>query len=542
MTPPNNPMVGATVGLVLAVASGLLLALVYSFPSCYLVAWIALVPLLGALEGRSLAGAYGLGLVTGLMALTGAAWWIMDFIVLLKGYGPLRTAVFSGLFWVYGAQMIGLLALAIVFGRRHRILPEIVLIPVLVTLFFGSFPMLFQSNLGETQSLFLTAIQGADLTGAIGLDAVIGLVNLLVYRLLIRARPVRWQELTALCLVLIWFGYGGWQLSKWSGRVAAAVEDTSRHPVTRIGLVQPGALPVLTPEPPKPGYSLSYPPAMAISEQLVDAGAEVVMWSESRFVLYFENEHVQRAYQQQVRRMSVPLLFQDMEYRNDAQGRMEFNTALMLDHGGAVLGDYQKVKRVAFGEYIPLVENFPALRRQVIRFFGGFTATVAQGPGPARFDVRGVGIIPLICYEAMFPEFVASAVSEVSAAPDQDESPRILTVLSNNAWFGDSRQPFQHFHSVILRAVENRLPLVHVMNNGPSGVITPDGRIHFQSPLGGEKGYLAEVPHVAESQTGRTLFGRYPGWFTGLMFAILMVGITNRLVWLLLPVLRRRKA
>lgn len=510
--------------LALAALSGVLLALPFNHASLFLLGWFAFVPMLLALRGKRPYQAYLLGLCGGLVTFTLASWWIVGFIGRLKGYGPELSLPLALLYWFYSAHLLALMLLVLAWLRRRRGLPDLVLFPVLVALFFSGFPMLFQAQLGESQRGFLLAIQGADLTGVSGIDVMVALANVLIFQAVDawqRKAPTPAGQWWALGLLLVWFGYGAVQLSIWTLRTQAAPAAES----TRLGLVQPGTRPLLRPEPPPAGYTLGYPPAMAMSEQLVAAGAELVTWSESRFLLYFENDHVRRAYQRQVAAMATPLVFQDLEFRTRGQRRLEFNTAVLLDAAGGEAGRYHKIKRVAFGEYTPLVEDFPALERLTAGFFGRFTTTVAPGDGPERFATAGLTVIPLICYEAVFPDFVSASVAAVT---DNDSPPPLLLTLSNNSWFGDTRQPYQHFNSAVLRAVENRLPLVHVMNDGPSGVVLPDGRVPFQSPLEGEAGYLVTVPNLAG--TGETLYNRYPGWFRGFLVSLFALGLLRALV------------
>ena len=98
----------------------------------------------------------------------------------------------------------------------------------------------------------------------------------------------------------------------------------------------------------------------------------------------------------------------------------------------------------------------------------------SPGPGRRSIDLPGgPAFSPLICYEAIFP----------GRAVDGAERPGWLLNLTNDAWFGTSSGPYQHFASTRLRAVEEGLPLVRVANTGISGVVDPYGRIVVRSKL-----------------------------------------------------------
>jgi apolipoprotein N-acyltransferase len=153
------------------------------------------------------------------------------------------------------------------------------------------------------------------------------------------------------------------------------------------------------------------------------------------------------------------------EERGAGQPPLYYNSVYMIDDKGQILGATDKVHLTPFGEYVP----FDGLLRQVgieelISLPGGFTAAASRTPLKLP---SGVGFYPLICYEAIFPAEVA---------PDLAGASVILNV-TNDAWFGATPGPYQHFLQARLRAVESGVPLVRVANNGISAVIDPYGRI-----------------------------------------------------------------
>ncbi|QCF27151.1 apolipoprotein N-acyltransferase [Hydrocarboniclastica marina] len=511
-SPPIAPL--RTADFILAGVSGVLLALPYLLPQLFLISWIAFVPLLFALRDKGPGQSYLLGVVTGLTTFVAAAWWIIEFITRLKGYDLPLTLALAVLFWVYSAQLFGLLALAFAWLRRRSGVPDLVLFPVLLAVFFALFPMLFHIQLGESQSRFLVALQAISCTGVHGLDAVIALSSIVVFKLL-SGRPVRGEVpalSAAVAVIALWLGFGFFSLSDWDRQMES-------WQTRNIGFVQHNTGPLLSPEPPTPGYSRGYPRAMELTEGLADAGAELVLWPETRFIQYFSKPHVRRAFESQVADMGVPLLFQDMEQVHDTESKnnrdvgREYNTALLLNARGEEQDRYRKIRRVAFGEYLPLVGDYPRMSAWVTGLFGGFYDNVSAGTEPKVFGVAGMSLVPLICYEAMFPELVANATAAAK------RKGQVLAVLSNNAWFGATRQPYQHLNASVLRAVENRAPLVHVINNGPSGVVLPNGRFLFQAPFGEEAGYLVDMPYSPES--GGSFFTRNPYLFSGALYVLL---------------------
>jgi apolipoprotein N-acyltransferase len=101
-------------------------------------------------------------------------------------------------------------------------------------------------------------------------------------------------------------------------------------------------------------------------------------------------------------------------------------------------------------------------------------------------------------------------------------------VLSNNAWFGASRQPYQHLNASVLRAVENRRPLLHVINNGPSAVVLPSGRRLVQSEYGEEGAYWVDIP-TSGSATD-SFFTRHPALFLDLVFLLTALALGRAVI------------
>ncbi|HWK45377.1 MAG TPA: apolipoprotein N-acyltransferase [Stellaceae bacterium] len=139
-----------------------------------------------------------------------------------------------------------------------------------------------------------------------------------------------------------------------------------------------------------------------------------------------------------------------------------FDSLMALDGSGAVIATYDKFHLVPFGEYVPLARYLP-----LERIVGGLGA-LSSGPGPVTLALPHLPpVSPLICYEANFPEDV------VAPGP----RPAWLLTITNDAWFGTSTGPYQHFASARVRAVEQGLPLLRAANTGISGVVDAHGRV-----------------------------------------------------------------
>ncbi|MBV2360070.1 apolipoprotein N-acyltransferase [Thalassococcus sp. CAU 1522] len=172
-----------------------------------------------------------------------------------------------------------------------------------------------------------------------------------------------------------------------------------------------------------------------------------------------------------------------------------YNSLAVMDGQGGLVQVYDKHHLVPFGEYMPAAALF---RRWNIfglaaRAEGGYS----PGPGPDILDLGGLGLaLPLICYEAVFPQ-------DVQRAPLR---PDLLLQITNDAWFGSWSGPYQHFAQARIRAIEQGLPMVRAANTGVSAMIDGAGRIVASLPLNQEGFVDAPLPppmrHTLYARTG----------------------------------------
>ncbi|WP_439133279.1 apolipoprotein N-acyltransferase [Pseudomaricurvus sp.] len=498
-----------------AVLTGFLLALPYNYPSLYLLTWIAFVPLLWVAREASPAKAYALGLCSGLVMYLTAAFWIIDFIELYKGLDGVGLVAGAVVFWVCCAQLPACLMMLYRWICHNSGISGLYVFPVLCAVIYSYFPMLFTVQLGESQSQFLVALQATEFFGVASLDFVIALINVFFFMLLHKrygtgssgqiksvSTPV---QVSVCCLLAVWLGYGVWALDRWEQKVEG-------WPVKQVGIVQPNETPSESLPPPTPGYSRAYSPEMALSEKLIEKNVDLIVWPETRYKGYFSYPHVRNALETQVSASGIPLVFQDTEEIDQGLEREMHNTAVFLNAAGDLDARYRKIKRVPFGEYVPLLDYASSAKQWFYDNASGFFIDFLPGDGPVSFQVGEVSLVPLICYEVMFSQFTAQAVSEGTSG-------QVIVAMSNNGWFGDSLQPYQHMNSSVLRSVENRVPMVHVTNNGPSGLVLPSGRLVAQTAYHTKMAAVLNVPYSQESSG--SFFSHHPFVFSNTLFAVL---------------------
>lgn len=193
----------------------------------------------------------------------------------------------------------------------------------------------------------------------------------------------------------------------------------------------------------------------------------LVVWPESAFPFYLNERPDMVAALAELLPSGTTLLSGAARYEDGVgdQPTRFFNSILVIDEDGAVLDAYDKVHLVPFGEYLPFQSTLESLGlRQLTGLPGGFAAgerlqtlTLADAP---PFG-------PLICYEIIFP----------GAAVEAGFRPSWLLNVTNDAWYGDTPGPRQHFHQARLRAVEEGLPLVRAANTGISAIVDASGRV-----------------------------------------------------------------
>lgn len=185
-----------------------------------------------------------------------------------------------------------------------------------------------------------------------------------------------------------------------------------------------------------------------------------------------------------------------------------YNTMVVIDADGAVTAKYDKHHLVPFGEYLPMGELLAqyGLHGLAASEGSGFSA----GPGPRLVEVPGFGrALPLICYEAVFPQ-------DVNNAP---ERPDFLLQITNDAWFGKFSGPYQHLAIARMRAIEQGLPMVRVANTGVSAMIDARGRITHSIALG--KSGFVDAPLPAA--LAPTLYSQTKDWA---VMVLLILGIS----------------
>ena len=172
----------------------------------------------------------------------------------------------------------------------------------------------------------------------------------------------------------------------------------------------------------------------------------------------------------------------------DKEENKFFNSFVVVDNNLNKQFEYNKVKLVPFGEFLPFHNKWEDIGlKKITEGFGSFT----KGTINNTFSYNGINIVPLICYEIIFPELVQKISSQKN----------LLINISEDGWFGDSIGPYQHFSKSIFRAIESDSFVLRSANKGFSAIINNKGQI-IKSLKNNESGNLEYKIPILEKKNG----------------------------------------
>jgi apolipoprotein N-acyltransferase len=516
-------------GYLTAIIAGLLLASAFPKFSLAGFAWIAPGLMLFAARGKNGADAARVGYVSGLAFWLASLYWLL--LIPVTGFpilGWLALGAFCALFssaWVWLVSNTGFQISNFDSWSRRTLwtltgAAAWVALEMLRARIFGGFPW---NLLGVSQFKIVPLIQFASVTGVYGVSFLVVWFSLALFSAvqLIFRHPTKrfvWQAEIVLPLVVtvICFVGGFFSLNR-----EAPAENS-----LRVTLIQPSVAQSMiwsSSEDLKRFHEL-----LDRSQRALTNETDLLLWPESA-VPDIDNA-TYRAINQfaQSNRVAIILNGDDVEFHSDTTNF--FNSAFLVGPDGRWRNVYHKRQLVIFGEYVPLARWLPFLK-----WFTPITGGWTSGDKAVQFDLERrtpirheINIVseqadavigvpsartqfktsPLICYEDMFP-----GTGRETAADDTD----FIVNLTNDGWFGDSAEQWQHCAAAVFRAVENHLPLVRCANNGVSCLINADGRISqiFTDATGdvhGPGALTVEVPLPAEKRAP-TFYHQHGDWF-----------------------------
>lgn len=509
------------------VASGLLFALAVPPSPLGLLGWVALAPLLYVMFSprrlrlgepvrlRPLVLSFGLA-----QHLVKLHW-----MVLLGDASPLTFKWAMPLLWIllaFYALLPDLLVLWVALRLRARLGAQAIWwIPglwVLAEWLRGQGEMGFPwLGLGSTQVKVLPVLQIAGIFGELGVTLLVVWVNVLIvvgwcswrgeFPSIGRAVLGRWWAPSALLLLV------GVTLAHGVATVRALDADFQRRRdegrVLPVGAVQANV--DLEDKWNRARRDSTFVPYTRGTLAVADRGARLVVWAETAITFDLTMGSPYAVSVRELARSADVFVYAGfVEKQVDDEGRLQaYNSSLLLGDEGEILARYQKMHLLPFGERMPFQALIPALGRLD---FG--QAEWSRGPEQTIFEVDGHRFAGMICFESIFARLGRSAVLRGAG---------FLVNITNDGWFGDTILPHQHAWMAVLRAAENRVPMVRVANNGVSFAVHPTGRVEHHTGLFTRENFVAEV-------TPRPGGSFYTRWGDLPLFVLIALGYVVLLV------------
>jgi apolipoprotein N-acyltransferase len=466
----------------LAMVSGVLLFLSFPKYGSGFLAWIALIPLFWALnQAVSIRQGLLLGFIAGMICHIGLIYWI-TYVVVNYGYLPVYLGIILMLLLAcYLSLYTALFVAGIIFFRQKIALyftaPVLwICLEYCKSYLFTGFPW---ANLGYSQYLNHYLIQFADVSGVFGLSFLIVLVNAAFFEVL--AEKSKKKFILAAVVILIIAGILIYGVNR-SRQIDKALQNAAQ---IEVSLIQGNIDQSIKWNDSYQTQTINIYEQLSLQNTPVKGG--LVVWPETALPFNYQDAN---DFQNQVRDISLKtkswFIFGSTSYEKSKENIAYYNSAYLLSPTGEIKGKFDKVHLVPYGEYVPLRNVFPFITK-LTAGMGDFSA--GAGYYPLMMDGKKIGI--LICYEGILP---------FAARTYKKEGAQLLVNITNDAWFGATSAPFQHFSMAVFRAVETRLYLVRAANTGISAIVNPKGEIVARTNIF-EKAAIKENVKYSNIQT-----------------------------------------
>lgn len=498
-THPLLPWIAAALGGVLAFLGYV------GFGRFYL-EWISLVPILWAISGQTPGRAFLIGWVAGIVGHGGGFSWIVtmfqqfaDAPWLLAVLGLLLLSAANGVVFALWAWVTRLIC-------RDTGWSAAWVSPVVWTAAEKFWPQLFPNYLGASQYKLSLVTQIADLTGILGVTFLVVYANSTIYMVIQRIRSKHqnpWQPAVVFGAVIVAvLAYG-------AVRISMVDKASLSAPSLAVGVVQTnrGAGEKHVDQ----GLFLREHEEM--SRELVKAQPlNIIVWPESVLGMDLASrEGILPA--SLVGDLHIPLLFGAVISIREQGERRMYNSAVLADSTGRIIGTYDKTVLVPFGEYIPFGDTFPGLYS-----WSPYTGRFWKGENVEPLQLNGHALSVNICYEDIFPGHVRMLMQ----GGRDHRIPGAMFNLTNDSWYGDTIQPMEHLVLASFRSIEHRRALVRSTNTGVSAIVDPVGRIDRRTAQWTKASLAGRIP-LMQGRTVYAVSGDWIGWVCGII-ALLGIG------------------
>lgn len=498
---------GKWAGYAAAFVTGLLYFVAFPGVDFWPAAFVAWVPWMMALRtatpGRAVLQGLLLGVTCGLLGF----YWLLEMLQVFSGFPAAVCALFMVILCTFQAGIFALTGWLYARGSA-RGWPAGWVFACAFVAGETMYPLLFPFTFGATMHDVYPLVQLAELGGPILVALSVlapnwALATVLETRRVARQNgspmtvigafeavgPRRWVPLM---LVPVFAGIYGLV------RIVQVDEAVRHAEKLRVGIVQANMSLLDKRENPAEGLRRH----RALTKKLIDdEKIELAVWPETSVAGAVEESEAFSYYRKRVTgRLGVPAIVGAVLYRDvpDARKSIYFNSALISDERGQIQDRYDKQFLLPFGEYLPFGEEYPVLHE-----WSPNSGKFSKGTSfePLRF--RGHDIATFICYEDIVPSFVNKLMKH--------GDPELLVNMTNDAWFGDTSEPWEHMALAKMRAVEQRRFFVRSTNSGISGFVDPVGRLLKQTETFKEATLAEDVAWLKLFSPYR-LWGNAPYW------------------------------
>ncbi len=451
---------------ILSLASGILLFLSFPKYEFHYLIWISIVPLLYALREKNFSEAFFIGLTAGLVYNIGVIYWV-SFVIVHYGYLPLYVGISTMvLLALYLSLYVSIFSVTVVYFSRRGI-REIYSAPIVWAILeyikshlLTGFPW---ENLAYSQYGIKLLIQISDITGIYGITFLIVFINCIVYDLLVTGSrgKILPELVSGIIIVALIGGYGVYRIE--------SVQDSLKDAKTvNVSLIQGNIDQSIKWDPQYQSDTLRIYRELSIEASKSEP--RLIVWPETAVPFYFQNiDKKHRDILDIAKNAGSYLLFGSPSYVRKNERYLLKNSAYMVSPKGDIVGSYDKMHLVPFGEYVPLKKLLFFVEKLVV---GAGDFIPGKGIVPLSMDGKKIGV--LVCYEGIFPEI---------SAEYRGKGAMLLVNITNDAWYGRTSAPYQHLTMAAFRAVENRLYLVRAANTGISAIVDPTGEIISRTGL-----------------------------------------------------------
>ena len=510
-----------------AIISAILLFLSFPKADMYYLAWFALVPLLVFLYGKNRKESFKIGIIFGVIFFFSTIYWIYYAISNFSSVSFVPSLIIVFLLALYLSIYPALFSVlyAIIIKSSH--LPALFIAPLLWTCleFLRSYALTGfpWSSLGYSQYNFLYFIQIADITGIYGISFLVCAFNGAISDIFIIKKRVSERPLYSRIptiggfiilsvLLLGTFLYGHFR-----------IKEQREGNNVRAAIIQGNI------EQDKKWDEAFQDEVISVYKKLsLEASRfspDIIVWPETAIPFYFGRDFNRtKDLLEFQKKLNSYLLFGSVlikEYevdKKDIGSRAEYgytNSAILLNKDGNLSYNYDKIHLVPFGEYVPL--------KKILFFIDKLVVGVGDfipGKSYIKADTPFGGFGTLICYEIIFPGLVRKFYTNGGD---------FIINITNDAWFGKTDGPYQHFSMAVFRAVENRKPVVRAANTGISGFIDSNGKILSTTGLF-ERDFL--VRDIKSDKT-KTFYTKYGDIFSYLCIVSTIILLITRIELLL---------